>query len=204
MPILLKPLQGNPPITQLFGENPADYPLTHGHNGVDYGVPMGTPVRAAAAGLVTMAEMDLTGYGNCIRIQHADCLTIYGHLDSFAVKRDEIVSPGDLIGYSNNTGHSTGPHLHFELRLASSIQSAVDPLPYLVDSLPVAPLFRVRVLCSDGLNIRIGPGLTFSKIGILKQGAELDAQQIAGDFWLRIPQGFICGRLNGQNFITIL
>jgi murein DD-endopeptidase MepM/ murein hydrolase activator NlpD len=190
MPILQKPLKGNPPITQLYGENPQNYPATHGHNGIDWGIPNGTLVYAAQDGLVTVAALDMAGYGNHVRIQHSDCLTIYGHLQSWSVKRDDKVRAGDLIGYSDNTGNSTGPHLHFEVRLGSTVQTCTDPLPLLVDVIPRAVLFRAKVLPSDGLNVRTGPGINFGKVGWNPPGTVLDVIGIGGDYWVQLATGY--------------
>lgn len=98
--------------------------------GIDWGVPNGTKVFAAADGTIERATSDASGYGMHVRISHAEnILTVYGHLKSVTVNKGDKVKQGDLIGYSNNTGNSSGPHLHFEAR-----QSNVpfDPEPYLI------------------------------------------------------------------------
>ena len=96
------------------------------HEGLDLVAASGTPVYAAADGIVIAA---LNGrYGNWIRIDHAGGLsTVYGHLSAFAVGVDAgtRVSQGELIGFVGNTGRSTGPHLHFEVLSGGR---AVDPL----------------------------------------------------------------------------
>jgi len=87
------------------------------HDGIDLAAPSGTPVHAASGGVVLGARPN-GGYGNWIKIGHqGDLATVYGHLSRFApgIKSGAWVSQGDLIGYTGNTGHSTGPHLHFEL-----------------------------------------------------------------------------------------
>lgn len=92
----------------------------HGHNGVDLaGVPVGTPIMAAADGVVIIAKMGgyNGGYGNYVVISHPNgTQTLYGHLNSVAVSRGNQVKKGEVIGGLGNTGHSTGPHLHFEVR----------------------------------------------------------------------------------------
>jgi murein DD-endopeptidase MepM/ murein hydrolase activator NlpD len=210
---LLKPLKGNPPITQHFGENPQNYPLTHGHNGIDFGVPNGTPAYASVDGLIVFAEMDpetkankKTGYGNEVRIQAADCLVIYGHLQEFACKRDDRVKAGDLIGYTDNTGNSTGPHLHFEVRMASGVLSCVDPEAYLVDVItPSRILFKVKITAAI-LNKRVGPGTKYSLIGHLAAGDLVDVQDIAGDScWFQGVDGnWIAGRYLGEDYAEIV
>ncbi len=100
--------------------------LSYDHPGVDYRANVGTPVMAAADGVVTIATFGWNGgYGTTVLIAHSNGrATRYGHMSSLAVKPGEIVQQGEVIGYSGNTGRSTGPHLHFELRINGS---AVDP-----------------------------------------------------------------------------
>lgn len=89
------------------------------HDGIDLAAPVGTPVYAAGDGTVLGAEAK-GGYGNWIEIEHPGKLdTIYGHLSAFApgIVAGVHVRQGDLIGYTGNTGRSTGPHLHFEIRV---------------------------------------------------------------------------------------
>jgi murein DD-endopeptidase MepM/ murein hydrolase activator NlpD len=107
------------------------------HKGVDLAQPTGTPVYATADGIVSMAER-FSSYGNYIQIEHGGELqTRFGHLSGFAVGAGEQVHKGQLIGYVGSTGRSTGPHLHYEVRIAGE---AVDPRPYMVATdLAVAP-----------------------------------------------------------------
>ena len=92
----------------------------HGHNGVDLaGVAIGTPILAAADGTVIVARGSgyNGGYGEMIMIKHANgTQTVYGHLSAVYVTEGQSVSQGDRIGALGNTGKSTGPHLHFEVR----------------------------------------------------------------------------------------
>lgn len=101
------------------------------HNGVDLAQPTGTPVYATADGFVSRAE-PFSSYGNYIQIEHGGELqTRYAHLSGYAVATGEQVVKGQLIGYVGSTGRSTGPHLHYEVRVAGE---AVDPRPYMVDT----------------------------------------------------------------------
>ena len=98
------------------------------HEGVDIAVPTGTPIRAAASGTVAIAA-PTGGYGNYTCIDHGGGLsTCYGHQESFAVSGGQRVSQGQVIGYSDCTGHCFGPHVHFEVRINGQ---AVDPMGYL-------------------------------------------------------------------------
>ena len=84
------------------------------HEGIDIGVPTGTPVYAVQAGTVTLAGVE-GGYGNSVVIAHTDAIsTRYGHNSELLVKVGDKVAKGQMIAKSGNTGHSTGPHLHFE------------------------------------------------------------------------------------------
>jgi murein DD-endopeptidase MepM/ murein hydrolase activator NlpD len=101
------------------------------HEGIDISVPEGTPIRAAADGTVILmqSEYESGGYGNYTCIDHGGGLsTCYAHQSSFATSVGAHVSQGDVIGLSGNTGHSTGPHLHFEVRINGA---PTDPLGYL-------------------------------------------------------------------------
>jgi murein DD-endopeptidase MepM/ murein hydrolase activator NlpD len=119
---LIWPLNG--PVTGVFGEvRPG-----HLHSGVDIAVPEGTPIRAADSGRVALMGW-VGGYGNYTCVQHtASMSTCYGHQSSFATSNGASVTQGQVIGYSGNTGNSTGPHLHFEVRINGS---PVDPMGYL-------------------------------------------------------------------------
>ncbi|RXZ42749.1 M23 family metallopeptidase [Crenobacter cavernae] len=96
------------------------------HAGVDYAAPTGTPIHAPADGVVTTAETQ-NGYGNVVMVRHKGKLTtVYGHMSRFAagMRTGKALKAGDLIGYVGSTGRSTGPHLHFEVRVN---EQPVDP-----------------------------------------------------------------------------
>ncbi len=118
---LIWPVSG--PVTSPFG-----YRWGRLHAGIDIAVPVGTPIHAAASGTVALAGW-VDGYGNYTCIDHGGGLaTCYAHQSSLAVSVGTHVTQGQVIGYSGNTGHSTGPHLHFEVRINGT---PVDPLGYL-------------------------------------------------------------------------
>lgn len=115
---LMFPLAIPAPITSLFGWR--IHPITGDqrmHTGTDIGAPMGTPVLAALAGRVLLADF-LGGYGLTIALEHSDGTqqTLYAHLSEIFVKPGELIQQGSAIGRVGSTGNSTGPHLHFELR----------------------------------------------------------------------------------------
>jgi murein DD-endopeptidase MepM/ murein hydrolase activator NlpD len=101
------------------------------HSGIDLAAPTGTPVYATADGMISRADW-FAAYGLTIDIDHsADTKTRYAHLSRLAVAAGEPVKKGDLIGYVGSTGRSTGPHLHYEVRIGGV---AVNPIPYMVES----------------------------------------------------------------------
>ncbi len=113
----------NAPLTSPFG-----WRWGRMHEGIDLGAAYGTPIAAAAAGTVIYAGW-LGGYGNLTVIDHGGGLaTAYGHQSQITVTVGQQVGQGDIIGNVGSTGHSTGPHLHFEVRIDGQ---AVDPLGYL-------------------------------------------------------------------------
>ncbi|TYP83620.1 murein DD-endopeptidase MepM/ murein hydrolase activator NlpD [Maritimibacter alkaliphilus HTCC2654] len=98
------------------------------HAGTDMAGPVGTPIYATADGVVTHADWQ-SGYGRLIKVQHEFGLeTRYAHLSRIRVKKGQRVSRGDLIGDMGNSGRSTGPHLHYEVRVGGK---AVNPMTYI-------------------------------------------------------------------------
>jgi len=111
------------PITSPFGMRWGTL-----HPGIDLGAAYGTPIHAAGSGTVVWCGW-MSGYGNLVMIDHHNGLaTAYGHQSQIAVGCNQEVSQGQVIGYVGSTGYSTGPHLHFEVRLNGT---PVDPLGYL-------------------------------------------------------------------------
>ena len=112
----------NGPVTSGFG-----WRWGRMHEGIDIGVPAGTPIRAAKAGTIVLAA-PTSGYGNYTCISHGGGLsTCYAHQSSFA-RTSGSIRQGDILGYVGCTGHCFGDHLHFEVRINGT---AVDPLGYL-------------------------------------------------------------------------
>ncbi|MFJ6859393.1 M23 family metallopeptidase [Streptomyces werraensis] len=108
----------------------------HKHSGQDYAVPTGTPVVAAHGGTVVKAGGNGAGdgpaYGNAIVIKHGNkTYSQYAHLSSVHVKVGQVVKTGQKIALSGNTGNSSGPHLHFEIRTTPNYGSAVNPATFL-------------------------------------------------------------------------
>ena len=87
-----------------------------GHNGLDFGIVVGTPVEATMDGKVVHAGWNNQGYGNLVIVDNGTYKTYYAHLSSIPVSVGDSVTAGTTIGLSGNTGNSTGPHLHYEIR----------------------------------------------------------------------------------------
>ena len=118
------------PITQLFGPNHDPFTGAAGfHPGIDFGAALGTPIHAAGDGVVVFAGVE-SGYGNYTCINHGNGVaTCYGHQSLILVKVGDQVKRGAVIGLVGSTGYSTGPHLHFEVRINGTV---TNPLPWLV------------------------------------------------------------------------
>lgn len=196
---LIRPVPADAPITQLFGENPKIYGKWGyaGHNGIDYAVPTGTPIVAAADGVVAKISYEAGGYGNYIQLNHDGGQTYYAHLQQTAVSIGQQVRAGDVIAYSDNTGFSTGPHLHFALKIPTQVNPGYkyyhDPIPYFVaigsdepGPEPTEDKKTVRVKASNGLRVRLAPDMSGQAIGILPYGLEITPQAI-GKEWVEIP-----------------
>ena len=124
---MMRPVSG--PVTSPFGWR--IHPILHYlkfHTGVDFGVGYGSPIRAADSGTVIYATW-MGGYGNVIIVDHGRGIsTLYAHQSSLAVSNGTRVSRGQTVGYVGSTGFSTGPHLHFEVRVNGN---PVDPMGYI-------------------------------------------------------------------------
>ena len=160
-----QPFTGDYIITLDYGEKfPPLYTDESPHRGIDYGCPEGTPILASEAGTVTFVGDLSVGYGKYIIITHDSVWsTLYAHLSKITVKQGQTVSKGQTIGLSGNTGNSTGPHLHFEVRKnniqispRSVLQNVIDNIP---SSQPEEPKFAevhsglCMVVC-DVANVR--------------------------------------------------
>lgn len=102
-----------------------------GHSGIDFALSLGTPVLAAESGVVELVASSAGGYGNHVVIRHQDSSrTLYGHLRESTVSPAQTVNAGSIVGYSGNSGNSSGPHLHFGVYagpFSTSEENAVDP-----------------------------------------------------------------------------
>jgi len=114
----------NPVQTSGFG-----YRWGRLHAGEDYGVPVGTNLASMSTGTVVFAGVE-SGYGNLVQIRYWDgTISYFAHMSSISVSVGTGVDPGQVVGQSGNTGHSTGPHLHLEIHPDGG--AAINPLPWL-------------------------------------------------------------------------
>jgi len=171
------PFDGRYGISQLWGENSAFYarynydgvPLL-GHNGVDFSTPVGLSLQAVDGGVVLRADFEAGGFGYYVLLGHAWGESIYAHLSSFDVAAGQNVTRGQTIGRSGNTGASTGPHLHFAIRINPYVRGDGwggfrDPLPYLPPSayllpgyiLDPAPSLGIAAATPASVAVRLAP-----------------------------------------------
>jgi hypothetical protein len=212
---ILYPFERRWPVTQRFGENPADYPRTNGHAGIDFGVPIGTPILAGITGIITFAGEDNTGYGNLVVIKDETSTTTiyYGHQSKIDAVKGSRILKGDILGYSGNTGNSTGPHLHLEYRPDG--RKAVDPEPLIVfEATEEKPAFvggkidAIKAMVTgDMLRLRDNPNLATSRVlGFLSQGTVIEVleERVVGkDLFVRVGYNqWLCKRLKDQEYIT--
>lgn len=205
-------------ISQTYEQHLAQHRM--GYNpGLDFAVEMGTRVMAAAQGAVKVARCDEGGYGTHVRVEHDGYVSIYAHLSEISVQVGDYVQAGAVLGLSGNTGNSTGPHLHWEVRIFG--ETPIDPLPLVsgeeliaagLGSLPLGlPMARLEIA---SVNVREMPSAVacFVKTIQRKDGQGIPVigsawvTQANGlrDLWLMIGhKQWIVAIYSGQIFCTI-
>lgn len=200
---LLFPIPPATRVSQPFGVNKQSYAGygLEGHNGIDWACMTDTPVTSADAGVVIMAQSS-GGYGRCVRVQHTHGVTIYGHFHTYAVAQGQMVTAGQLLGYSgggledSGRGNSTGAHLHFEYRPVSGgtpgYGGAIDPWQYLSEegvSMADPVVNKGKVSAYIGIKTRSAPGVDNPQVGTAPFGTTLEFAEIKSlgkDIWGRI------------------
>lgn len=215
-------------ISQWFGADPGGYSRygLQGHNGVDFALPVGQHVMAADGGSVVISAHDPSGYGELIKIRHGWGYSYYAHLSERHVRVGDEVRAGQVIGLSGNTGNSTGPHLHFEIRpdgigRGNGYNGAVDPWPYLTaaDSegdgdeagQPAVVLKagdQVQVTAQPCLNMRTGPASGYLDVGDVFPGATLHVENVidkGDETWLVVlTPMYVCARQGEQWYVQVV
>lgn len=140
---LAKPFEGKWRVTQLFGDRPEFYSKysydgvrLRGHNGVDFGTPNGTKLLATDDGEVVQVGYEANGFGHFAKLSHLWGDSVYAHMKEVTVKEGDKVKRGDVLGLSDNTGNSSGPHLHFGVRIFPNKRGDgwggyTDPIPFM-------------------------------------------------------------------------
>jgi murein DD-endopeptidase MepM/ murein hydrolase activator NlpD len=122
------------------------YKVRKMHTGIDFAAPIGTPIYAAADGVIDNLDISFTGYGKKIEINHGfGYRTRYAHMHAFAVRNGQHVKRGDLIGFVVDTGLSTAPHLHYEVFINGA---QVNPIHYFFNDLNPAEYAKIIELAS--------------------------------------------------------
>ena len=164
-------------VTQVFGVNRGSYARFGllGHDGIDFGLPVGNDLYSVADGTVTLIQTKTTGYGRLVVIQHNGYRSYYGHNSEFRVQLGEQVTAGQVVGLSGGattdrySGNSSGPHLHFEIRpdgvsSSNGYGGAVDPFVYLLERYFLPPEAIGTVTPWAGLNVRNKPSIFASTV----------------------------------------
>ena len=210
MSLILKHPLANPRYTQQYAERPSTYG-GRGHMGVDYGCPTGTPIMAVADGVVDVSENRAGGYGEYVILWHEELkfYSLYGHFSVRKVKVGDVVKQKDIIGLSGNTGNSTGPHLHYEIRTAIK-RGTLDPVPgmNLAQVDPVSFTFGMLrggppeppppngtiIVKTNASNVRSGPGTNNAVIGTAAAGTEGKAiARNAESTWVQVEINGLSG-----------
>ncbi len=168
--MIFSPLPGTPLITQGFGQNPADYAAYNmqGHNGIDFGIPVGTVVYAPHDGVATVKDDGTNGYGLYVVIEDAKRRSLLAHLSETSVTTGQTIYQGDPIGKSGMTGSATGPHLHWTYKIMKNgqVQNKTNGFDGAVDVTEFTRLWQDQDLhhdaqyadsAQDYLTLALGP-----------------------------------------------
>lgn len=164
---LAHPVPGAP-ITVRFG---ARNQYTSFHLGLDFSAVQGTPVLAAAEGVVDkVLDLGDKSYGRYVTINHGWGFTLYAHLSAFSVAKGDRVGVGQRIGLSGNTGYSFGGHVHFEVQALTqqANQGRVDPYPLIFGGVNVDPIAEAVGAAAQQHVIPLNPATAFEKAGALR------------------------------------
>ena len=161
-----------------FSDFPQSRGVTDTHKGIDYAIPLNTPITAATSGTVKYKTNDPKGYGNAVEIvdDKGNVLQRYAHLNKFSVPDGSKIEPGQVLGLSGNTGKSTGPHLHFEDFVKKQpVKQTGETLADLWDTTPIAAPKNVKP---------VEPTTGLQKVDVMQKFA----QQLIGQFTSLKPE----------------
>lgn len=180
-------------VTQWYGVNPQWYPCCAGHEGIDIRAPNGTKVVSVAHGEVYRVELDPASgpYGIQVRVQHDTpqgiFKTIYAHFMTASVEVGDKVSAGQMLGQANNTGNSSGAHLHLTLKWVGhgsdwmQVDDIVNPVPYMPDLFP-----NGKWILDVGGNFRTSPEVNNNLIRYLSANTIAEPTGKFDDDWWEI------------------
>lgn len=199
---MIYPVPASSVITQTFAEHLAakeKYGWTNYNGGIDWGIPENTPVRAAMAGKVIWVGPDSQGiskgYGLHVRIECGGYILLFAHLSRVIVSVGQDVIATTIIGFSGNTGNSTGPHLHFEVRKGNV---PIDPMPLLEPA-----SIGTGVVLVPSLYLRMGPGRDFADVGGVQKGDSVIITRLQGN-WARLPgDRWVCVQEGNDTYIKL-
>lgn len=210
---LRMPFDGNWPLTQGFHGN---------HPAVDYGMPSYTPLKASVSGTVGRAGWDWSGYGYLVTLigegEWDGLYILYGHIPSggLRVKAGDKVTVGQVVAVSDNTGNSTGPHLHYEARRKPWRYGldCFDPRPYFVRDIgpvpppPVPPVFKTYTVLKPSLTIYSRPDRKARPVlGHYQAGQTVSAKDVIDpvgspeDWVITSANGYILKQINGKRYL---
>jgi len=205
--VLGLPFEGSFPLTLGFGETPDSDWLAgryrsfglNAHDAQDFAMPEGTPLLATDDGLITLSGPDV--YGVTIIIKHDWGRSYYGHLSQTMVTAGQNVSKGDLIGYSGNTGLSTGPHLHFAVQpnavdYDNGFYGKINPLPLMGMSRDGQILGESTSVFTES---KIYWDVSLKKGDSLKLAYIFDPPELSPQFYLLGPMVFESGQLTAES-----
>jgi hypothetical protein len=182
-------------VSQAY-HNPSKRYKTGYHTGIDYATPVGTPVYSAIGGeVVQVQDTGKSGYGKSVLIRDADgTYALYGHLSQIFVQQGQQIPTGANIARSGNTGNSTGPHLHFELRKSPKYGTDINPATWLTTpytGVAYSPTTGGTVIPTGYRNVDSiqAPGYTAPATGLfsgLSGLTDLLAILTDGQFWIRV------------------
>lgn len=201
---IISPLENmNALITQGFGENPQDYAKwgLKGHNGVDFAVPLGSIVKAVDKGTVIEQLNDEDGYGIYIKIKHSWGESLYAHLQEVWVTVGQAVVQGQRIGSTGSTGNSTGPHLHFGMRVdpydrQDGYSGYTDPLRYLrgttqpkPEEVDVDVITAIKAAAEEtGLEWELLASLAWAESSFDPEEENGGLMQLSEDVWIKYQE----------------